>query len=78
MTNETPDLGLLEAQVLVLVAQGRTNAQIRAELGLSPHILARLLGRLYRKSGVYMPSQPYTPAELRRRLAEWGRTTLPG
>jgi DNA-binding CsgD family transcriptional regulator len=73
MTDETPDLTPEEVQVLGLVVQGRTNAQIRAELGLTAHTLATILGQLYRKSGLYVPSQSYTPTKLRQSLVGWGR-----
>jgi DNA-binding CsgD family transcriptional regulator len=78
MTSEMPDLTPQEGQVLALVVQGRTNSQIRAELGLSVHALSIHLHSLYRKSGIHRPSQPYPPpTDLRRRLAEWGRRYFP-
>jgi DNA-binding NarL/FixJ family response regulator len=73
-TTKPPDPGLREAQVLALVARGWTNRQIRAELGLTPHTLASLLGRLYLKSGIYAPGQSFIPGEQRRHLVAWSRT----
>jgi DNA-binding CsgD family transcriptional regulator len=41
-----------EAEVLALVAQGLTNAQVAGRLYLSPHTVNRHLRSIYRKLGV--------------------------
>jgi DNA-binding NarL/FixJ family response regulator len=72
MTSERPELAPRERDILRLVAQGRTNAQIRARLGLSYHTLAKTMHQLYLKSGLYRPRQSYNLVELRQHLREWG------
>jgi DNA-binding NarL/FixJ family response regulator len=76
MASERPTLTSTERRVLVLVAAGRSNAQIRERLGLGVYGLPVHLNRLYRKSGIHQPGQPYTPALARQALAEWGRRYL--
>jgi DNA-binding NarL/FixJ family response regulator len=41
-----------ELEVIRLAAQGRTNAEIAADLGLSPRTVERHLSNLYAKMGV--------------------------
>ena len=76
MTAQRPSLTPTERRVLILVAEGRTNYQIRERLGLGIYALPVHLNRLYHKSGIHPPGQPYTPAQARQALAEWGREYL--
>ena len=76
MASERPALTPTERRILILVAAGRSNSQIRERLGLGVYSLPRHLNQLYRKSGIHPPGQPYLPGELRQALAEWGREYL--
>jgi DNA-binding NarL/FixJ family response regulator len=68
-----PALSRTERRVLALVVEGRTNHFIRVRLGTNAKALTLTLRRLYQLSGIHLPGQPYTPAELRRGLIRWGR-----
>jgi DNA-binding NarL/FixJ family response regulator len=76
MASERPALTPTERRILILVAAGRSNSQIRERLGLGVYSLPRHLNQLYRKSGIHPPGHPYTPAQARQALAEWGRQYL--
>jgi DNA-binding CsgD family transcriptional regulator len=47
-----PDLSGRESEVLELLAQGRTNQEIGAELGISPHTVKQHVGHVFAKLGV--------------------------
>jgi DNA-binding NarL/FixJ family response regulator len=73
MTNQQPVLSPLEREVLRLVSAGLPNSLIRAQLRLSRSLMAQVLDRLYRESGLHPAQERSVPSELRERLSDWGR-----
>jgi hypothetical protein len=74
-----PNTGLSprETQILGLVVQGQSNAQIQQALDMSWKTLSSYLGNIYDKATPDLPEgDPSETAGRRAQLVEWGRAYL--